>query len=204
MNFIFFAILHLFAILSPGPTLIGLTTFALNNRLKKTISFLLGISLGNLIFSSISVFGISELIFKIKILEIAFYFCSGIYLMIFGYKIFVAKSSIDGVTINSGKSFLMGFGIEISNPKSIFFTTSLVAIFITSESSIFIKLFCIFWLVCVSFIYEICIVLLFMKLKNIILKKIEIFNKIFGILLIIFGSRLTYLGLIYIIKIYDI
>lgn len=204
MNFLFFAILHFFAVLSPGPTLIGMVTFALNNGFKKTLPFLLGIGIGNLIFSTISVFGLSELIFKVNFVEIGFYFFSGGFLMFFGYKIFFQKPLKLGVKINPAKSFFVGFGIEISNPKSILFTTSLVAIVITPESSMLMKLFTIFWLVFISLIYEFCIIYGCLKFQNKILNNIGIFNKVFGILLIVFGVKLALSGYSSLLEIYDI
>lgn len=202
MDFAVFALLHLFAVLSPGPTLIGLVSFAVNNGFKKTIPFLFGISVGNFIFVAISVFGLSEFIFKIKALEIGFYFFSGLYLMYFGYKTFFKSTIEKGITIKPQKSFLMGFGIEISNPKSIMFTTSLVALILTAESSIFMQSFVIFWLSFVSFVYEALIIFFFVKVQDAILKRIGIFNKIFGTLLVCFGVRLAYLGLVSIFEIY--
>ena len=204
MDFAIFALLHLFAVLSPGPTLIGLVSFAVNNGFKKTIPFLIGISVGNLIFVVISVFGLSEFIFKIKPLEIGFYFFSGVYLMYFGYKTFLKSGIAQGIEIKAKKSFLMGFGIEISNPKSIMFTTSLVALVLTSGSSFFLKIFIILWLSVISLFYEVLIIMAFIKLKDSILKRIGFFNKIFGTLLIFFGLRLAYLGFTSTIEFYGI
>jgi threonine efflux protein len=195
MDFLIFAIAHLFAILSPGPAFIGMTNFSICYGFKKTVPFLLGLTVGNTILLVISFFGLSEIIFKFFILKIMFYILSGSYIFYFGIKIWNKKPPQKGIEIKSSKAFLTGFGIEISNPKSLIFTTSLIALTIKPDTAISFQILIFFWLVFMSFFYELVIAYSFSVFKNKIQKYLPLLNKIFGVLLLFFGARLIFFGL---------
>lgn len=199
MDFALFVILHLMAILSPGPTLVGMMTFSLNNGFKKTLPFVLGIALGNLLFSLIAILGLSEMIFKNVALKASFYLIGGGFLIFFGLKLLRKSKPEKQITIDKNTAFFTGFMIEILNPKSILFTASLFALFIKPESILFLKVLAVFWVVVVGFAYECLIVFLFSTFKKSILKIMSYLNNIFAILLVFFGSRFMFWGFLAII-----
>jgi threonine/homoserine/homoserine lactone efflux protein len=195
MNFLFFAIGHFFAVLSPGQTFLGMANMAIKSGFKASLPFVFGISVGNLIFSSIAVFGLSEIIFKNPVFSVLFYFFSGLYLAYFAFKLMVEKSEGKARQINVKKAFFTGLFIEVSNPKSVFFTASLVAIVISPESSLLMQFFVIFWLVFVSLIYEILIILLFATFRNKLMKHLKHINRFFAFFLALFGMKLIISGI---------
>ena len=196
MDFIIFAIAHILAVLSPGPVFIGLTNLALESGFKKAVLFALGIALGNIIFSLIAIFGLSKFIFEVKEVTIGFYLFGGVFLIIFGIKLFFKKKrDSSALKIDSTKTFFTGLLIELSNPKSLFFTVNLIALFVKPESSPTLKAFTVFWLVVVSFLYEIMIAWLFSIHREKVLKWLLLLNKIFSFLLIGFGIRLIFFGM---------
>jgi threonine/homoserine/homoserine lactone efflux protein len=172
---------------------IGMTNIAIKQGFKASVPFVFGVAAGNIIFSSIAIFGLSEIIFKNTIFSIIFYLLSGFYLIYFGFKLFFEKKSTKEVKTAKSKVFLSGFFIELSNPKSVFFTTTLVAILITPESSFALKIFVLFWMVVVSFIYELSIVLLFSIYRTKLIKILQSLNRIFGVILFVFATRLIFL-----------
>lgn len=196
MDFALFALLHLFIVLSPGPTLIGMITFAVNFGFKKTFPFVFGVALGNLIITAITVLGLSELIFKVQILKIIFYIGGGMFLIYFGINIAKKKDLKGDFKINAMKVFKTGFIIEVSNPKSILLTASLFAIFIKPESAMHLKIFASLWYIFASILYEAVIIFFCSFFKSKISKYMFYFNLIFGVLLVIFGSRFIYFGII--------
>ena len=194
MNFLLFALGHLLAVYFPGQTFIGMANLSVKQGFKATIPFILGVGLGNLIFVSIAIFGLTEVIFQNRIISIIFYFLSGAYLFYFGFKLLTEKQKIEGIKIKPSKAFISGFFIEIANPKSILFTVSLVAIVIKPESSFIFKLFILFWLCAVGAIYELSIIWLFSILRNKLLNYLKSLNKVFALLIFIFSVKLILMG----------
>jgi threonine/homoserine/homoserine lactone efflux protein len=203
MNFFIFAMGHLLAVLSPGQTFIGMTNFAIKYGFKQTSPFVFGTALANIIVCSIVVFGLSQIIFKSLIFSILFYMCGGGYLMYFSFKIFFDKAKQhkqDDFRINKKKVFLTGFFIDLLNPKNFLFTASLVAIVIKPESSLIFKCFVIVWLIALSVVYELLIIWFFSMYRLKILNILKAVNKIFGLILFVFGFKLIFEGIV-IIKI---
>ena len=194
MSFLLFALAHLLAVLSPGQTFLGMTNLAIKNGFWGAIPFTFGVFVGNLVFAIIAVFGLSEVIFKDATFSMFFYIGSGCYLLYFSFKLLVEEPVNRGIRINSRKVFLTGLLVEISNPKSIFFTASLTGMLITPESTMFLKIFVIFWLTIVSLFYEILIIWLFSLFRHKLLKYLKHLNRVFSVILFIFGARLIMLG----------
>ncbi len=203
MNFFIFAMGHLLAVLSPGQTFIGMTNFAIKYGFRQTLPFVFGTGVANIIISSVVIFGLSQIIFKSLVFSVLFYVCGGGYLMYFSFKIFFDKAKQykqDDFRINKKKVFLTGFFIDLLNPKNLLFTASLVAIVIKPESSLMLKCFTIIWLVVFGIIYELLIIWVFSTYRLKILNIFKAVNKIFGLILFVFGSKLIFEGII-IIKI---
>jgi threonine efflux protein len=194
MNFLFFAVAHFLAVLSPGQTFLGMANLAIKVGFWRAIPFAFGVLIGNLVFSFIAVFGLSEVIFKNEVLSMLFYMMSGAYLCYFSFKLFLEEPAKEGMEISPRKAFFTGLLVELSNPKSVFFTASLVAMVITPESTLFLKFFVIFWLTFVSLIYEVAIIWLFSLFRKKLLRYLKYFNRCFAVILLIFGVRLMLWG----------
>lgn len=196
MNFLLFASVHILAILSPGQVFVGITSIALKYGFRPALLFVLGVLFGNFIFAIISVFGLTEVIFKSFYFTLCFYTFSGLYLAFIGVKLLREKEYKIGKDekISKSKSILLGFLTDISNPKSAFFATTLAAIVITPESSLQFKIFIIFWMTFVSFFYEALIAFIISVYREKILKYIKQLNRFFGVIMIIFSARLLFLG----------
>ena len=195
MNFVTLILVHLFAVFSPGQTLISLINYALKGGARAAFQFLLGTIVINILFLWIAIFGLSEVIFKNKTFTFIFYILSALYLFYFSIKLFLEKpSDVIEANLPSHKTFLSGILIEVSNPKSVFFAAALTSIIITPESSIFFRYFIIFFLVSISIIYQSIIIFSILKFRSKLLSKLKIINKIFAVSLIIFAIRLILFG----------
>lgn len=195
MSFLLFALGHFLAVIFPGQTFIGMVNLAIKQDFKSTIPFVVGVGIGNLIFVIIAVFGLSEFIFKYKSASFLFYSASAMYLTYFGFKLLNEKRKNQAITIKPKKAFLTGMLVEVSNPKSIFFSASLVAIVIKPESTMMLKNFIVLWLFAVSMIYELLIIWIFSIYRFKLMKYLVILNKIFSVLLFVFAAKLLLLGI---------
>jgi threonine/homoserine/homoserine lactone efflux protein len=171
-----------------------MANLSIKNGFLGSIPFIFGVFLGNLIFVIIAVFGISEIIFKNLTFSTIFYVLSGAYLLYFSFDLLIGSIPIKPIDIKRSKVFFQGLFVELSNPKSVFFTASLVGMIITPESTMSLKLFVIFWLSVVSLIYEIFIIWLFSIFRSKINKYLKILNKVFCVILFIFGAKLIMMG----------
>lgn len=196
MSFLLFFIAHLLAVIFPGQTFIGMTNLSIKHGFTATLPFLFGIAIGNFIFASIAIFGLTEVIFKYKIISIAFYLGSASYLIYFGSKLLIEKPTNQGIKIKTRKAFLSGLFIELSNPKSIFFTISLVSIILKPESSLIFKLLILAWVCFVSLLYELLIVLLFSIFRGTLLKYLRTLNTIFAFIIFLFSFNLIYIAFV--------
>lgn len=138
-------IIQLLALASPGPDFFYILSSSLNKN--KTTQAVLGTTLGCMIWSSISAIGISALIFKYQFL-IGFLTLFGVCYLIY-LSIMIYKSR--NMPVGSGKTFLSGFYggflVNITNPKAIFYYSSIFSIFLANAhySFIFIVLI-IIWI----------------------------------------------------------
>jgi threonine/homoserine/homoserine lactone efflux protein len=189
-------IAHLFSVLSPGPAFIGSVNTAISSGFKKAILFLIGIAIGDIMVFSITMFSLSEIIFREDKVRIAFYFLSGCYVLYFAYKIL--KNSSKKIIIEkkiTNKSFIEGSIIGISNPKAFIFASSLLASYITPTTTLQIKIFIILLLTTLGFVYMILIVHIVSIYRSKALRYESIINKVFACFLCIFAFHLLYIAL---------
>jgi threonine/homoserine/homoserine lactone efflux protein len=195
MSFFIFAVAHLLAVLSPGPTILGMTNFTLNNGFRNALQFVIGTALANIIIAFVAVFGVSAIL-QNNVFNGIFHLFSGGYLMYFSFQLFYDKTTKQGLQINKNKVFWTGFIIRVLNPKSLLFAISLVAIVITPQSSLMFKYFIAFWFVFITAFYGI-IVIWFVDLFRIkVNNALKILNKIFAVILFLFGWKLIIDGII--------
>ncbi len=199
-DFLTIAIIHLFAVMSPGPDFIVVVKQCNVHGRKFGILTSFGISLGILFHVTYCILGISiiqeNFIFmnSVKIL-------GGIYLFYIGYiSLFNFKKNnslnIDNVNTESNflNSFLLGLFTNILNPKATLFFISLFSLFIDSGTSVVIKIFYGFWM-CFLTGFWFCLVSLFFTsnfFKIFISKYSLIIDKIMGVLLMVISTKLIF------------
>ena len=199
-EFLSIAIIHLFAVMSPGPDFIIVVKQCNAYGRKFAILTSLGISLGILFHVSYCILGIS-------IIQDNFFFMSsvkilgGIYLFYVGLMSLISFEKVNSFKFDERntkntftKSFFLGLFTNIFNPKATLFFISLFSLFVNSETPLIVEVFYGFWM---SFLtgFWFCLVSLFFTsnfFEIFISKYSLIIDKIMGILLMAISTKLIF------------
>ena len=114
----------------PGPGIAALIGRALGSNTSATMPFIAGIALGDIVFLTIAILGLSiiaktfaGIFFMIKIL-------GSLYLLFIAWKFWNEKIDKQQIEAKAGQSFLMttlgGFSVTMGNPKTIVFYLAMV------------------------------------------------------------------------------
>jgi RhtB (resistance to homoserine/threonine) family protein len=141
------ALVHLLAVVSPGPDFIMITRNSLIYSRRTGIYSSLGLGLGIVVHVTYSLVGIGFLIAKSIILFNFIKFLGAAYLIYIGYKSLTSKSSHlhlqnKGHMADMSKSaaIRIGFITNVTNPKATLFFLSLFTIVISPTTPLFVKL----------------------------------------------------------------
>lgn len=131
-EFITVAIIHLLAVISPGPDFIMISRNSLIYSWKVGLYSSIGLALGNLVHITYSLIGIGLIISKSIVLFTIIKFFGAFYLIYIGYKCLKSKSNQQQINntkerYNIGKlaAIRMGFLTNVLNPKATLFFLSL-------------------------------------------------------------------------------
>ena len=146
-EFLTIALVHLLAVMSPGPDFILITRNSLIYSRKAGIYSAIGLGLGILVHVAYSLAGIALIISKSIVIFSVLKFIAAGYLIYIGYKSLTAKSSV--VDINNKKTkdisklnaLKMGFITNVTNPKATLFFLSLFTVIISPQTPFSVKLF---------------------------------------------------------------
>ncbi len=119
-------------VMSPGPNFVAVTHRAASTTRHEALSMVLGIAIVNLLWATISVFGIGVLIASAPPLFMAVRTLGAIYLIWFGIRL-IRRSDVS--IANAGKTRRPGFGMalrdgiatNLANPNSMMFYASVFA-----------------------------------------------------------------------------
>lgn len=142
------ALVHLLAVISPGPDFIMITRNSLIYSRKTGIYSAIGLGLGILIHVTYSLIGIGLLISKSIVLFNTIKYLGVAYLIYIGYKSITAKASNLSVDakehkkdISKLKAIGTGFITNVTNPKATLFFLSLFTLVINPQTPFAVKLF---------------------------------------------------------------
>lgn len=142
------ALVHLLAVISPGPDFIMITRNSLIYSRKTGIYSAIGLGFGILVHVTYSLVGIGLLISQSIILFNFIKYLGAAYLIYIGYKSLTSKSSNLHLESHNKKTDIskfaairMGFITNATNPKATLFFLSLFTIVINPSTPLFIKLF---------------------------------------------------------------
>jgi homoserine/homoserine lactone efflux protein len=135
LAFITFAVPTFFILLSPGPTAILLTSQGAASGARKTFMAVLGIMATTVVYFILSAIGLAALIVASETLFQIIKWAGIGYLFYLGLSALLSKSG--GLSVDKSakpksatKLFLLGFAIEMSNPKAVLYYGSLLPQFI--------------------------------------------------------------------------
>lgn len=142
------ALVHLLAVISPGPDFIMITRNSLIYSRKTGIYSAIGLGFGILVHVTYSLIGIGLLIAKSIFLFNFIKFIGAAYLIYIGYKSLTSKSSRSGIEnqnyrkdISKFRAFKIGFVTNVTNPKATLFFLSLFTLVINPNTPLAVKLF---------------------------------------------------------------
>ena len=200
-QFLTIAILHLFAVMSPGPDFALIVRQSLCYDRKISIITSLGIGFGILFHIFLSITGVGIIISNSIILFDIIKISGGLYLMFLGYnsiasnvKIVLKVNQKSKNIKNNINAFLNGLITNILNPKATLFFLSLYTFIINNQPIVQIQIFYGIWMAIITTLWF-CLLSIILT-HPIIIKKIQkflnIIQNITGIMLIVIGIQLIF------------
>ena len=142
------ALVHLLAVMSPGPDFVMVTRNSLVYSRKTGMYSAVGLGFGILVHVIYSLIGIGLIISKSIVLFNIIKFLGAAYLIYLGYKSLTSKTARMDVNhtnhkkdISKLKALSIGFLTNVLNPKATFFFLSLFTLVISPETPLTVKLF---------------------------------------------------------------
>ena len=196
MEFFTVALVHFFAVSSPGPDFILVTRQAIKLGRKAAIYTSLGIGIGILIHSLAAITGLTLLISSNPYLFLCMKLAASLYLFYLGLMSIIQTSEtgneIERRDSSELNSFLIGFITNVLNPKAIIFFVTLFSIVLNNSTSAALLTIYGLYMSAATFLWFLLISYVFTN-KNLIEKYFYVlpaFEKIIGILLIIIASQI--------------
>ena len=146
--FLTVALVHLLAVISPGPDFMMITRNSVIYSRKTGIFSAIGLALGILVHITYCLVGIGYLISKSPVIFNIIKIAGALYLIYIGYKSLTSKSSpIEKESAGANKKSLtnmeaikVGFITNVTNPKATLFFLSLFTVVISQSTPFWLKL----------------------------------------------------------------
>ena len=199
-QFLSIAIIHLLAVMSPGPDFALIIRQSLSYGRKISIITSIGIGTGILFHILYCVIGLGMIISKYSYVFNLIKISGALYLMYIGYKSISSKSLLktegDILSNNTSNidSFFTGLITNVLNPKATLFFLSLYIFIINEQPSVYIQAFYGLWMSIVTALWF-CFLSIILT-NNSIAKRINKFanftQKAMGAMLILIGFKLLF------------
>lgn len=194
------AVIHLLAVMSPGPDFILVMRNSLVHSRNAGIYSALGLALGILVHVTYSLVGIGLVISQSILLFTVIKFLGAGYLIYIGYKSLTAKSkeiqieSKSEASLGKPASIRMGFLTNVLNPKVTLFFLALFTQVISPATPKAIQAMYGLEMSLMTFVWFgiVAVALSHGAIKNRFLKVQRRFEQVFGVLLIAFGVKVAF------------
>ena len=142
------ALIHLFALMSPGPDFFFVTQSAIRQSRSHALCAALGIALSILVWSICAVSGLHYLFQKMAWLQHVLMICGGLYLCYLGVQLLKSafKPTTENVSVQNEtpnvlksrkKLLIQGFLTNMANPKALVYFSSVFALAINTDATLF-------------------------------------------------------------------
>ena len=199
-QFLSIAIIHLLAVMSPGPDFALIIRQSLSYGRKISIITSIGIGTGILFHILYCVIGLGMIISKYSYVFNLIKISGALYLMYIGYKSISSKTLLktEGNILSNNTSnidsFFTGLITNVLNPKATLFFLSLYIFIINEQPSVYIQAFYGLWMSIVTALWF-CFLSIILT-SNSIAKRINKFSnftqKAMGVMLILIGFKLLF------------
>ena len=138
MLFLTVALVHIIALMSPGPDFFFVSQTAVSRSRKEAMMGVLGITCGVMVWAGVALLGLHLIIEKMAWLHTIIMVGGGLYLCWMGYQMLrgaLKKSDAPAPEpqvelARSGRSFLKGLLTNLANPKAIIYFGSVFSLFV--------------------------------------------------------------------------
>lgn len=138
MLFLTVALVHLIALMSPGPDFFFVSQTAASHSRREAMMGVLGISLGIVVWAGVALMGLHLILQKMAWLHQIIMVGGGIYLCWMGWQLLrsaraqqtqpAAEAQV--ALPKAGRSFIRGFLTNLSNPKAVIYFGSVFSLFV--------------------------------------------------------------------------
>lgn len=139
MLFMTVALVHLIALMSPGPDFFFVSQTAARRSHREAMMAVVGISLGIMVWAGVALMGLHLILQKMAWLHQVIMIGGGIYLCWMGYQLLRSaraqnmQPAPEAQVPMAGRSFLRGLLTNLSNPNSLIYFGSVFSMFISDN-----------------------------------------------------------------------
>lgn len=144
--FLTVAVVHLVALMSPGPDFFFVSQTAASRSRKEAMLGVLGITLGVMVWAGVALMGLHLILQKMAWLHEVIMVCGGLYLTWLGWQLMrsarqqhhqpAGENAEANVELaKKGHSFLKGLLTNLSNPKAVIYFGSVFSLFVGDDVS---------------------------------------------------------------------
>ncbi|MBW5825872.1 threonine export protein RhtC [Yersinia kristensenii] len=143
MLFLTVALVHLVALMSPGPDFFFVSQTAASRLRREAMMGVVGISLGIVVWAGVALMGLNLILQKMAWLHEIIMVGGGLYLCWMGWQLLKSARSKQDVSEGEvqvalpvrGRTFLRGFLTNLSNPKAVIYFGSVFSLFVGDDVS---------------------------------------------------------------------
>lgn len=143
MLFLTVALVHLIALMSPGPDFFFVSQTAASRSRREAMMGVVGISLGIVVWAGVALMGLHLILQKMAWLHQVIMVGGGIYLCWMGWQLLRSARSQNAQSTpapevkvalpKTGRSFIRGFLTNLSNPKAVIYFGSVFSLFVGDD-----------------------------------------------------------------------
>ena len=143
MLFLTVALVHLIALMSPGPDFFFVSQTAASRSRREAMMGVVGISLGIVVWAGVALMGLHLILQKMAWLHQVIMVGGGIYLCWMGWQLLrsarsqnaqsTPASEVKVALPKPGRSFIRGFLTNLSNPKAVIYFGSVFSLFVGDD-----------------------------------------------------------------------
>jgi threonine efflux protein len=139
MLFLTVALVHIVALMSPGPDFFFVSQTAVSRSRKEAMMGVLGITAGVMVWAAVALLGLNLILEKMAWLHSIIMVGGGLYLCWMGYQMLrgalkkeekAAQAPQVELATSSGRSFMKGLLTNLANPKAIIYFGSVFSLFV--------------------------------------------------------------------------
>ncbi|MEI7064689.1 threonine export protein RhtC [Dickeya chrysanthemi] len=142
MLFLTVALVHLIALMSPGPDFFFVSQTAISRSRREALAGVLGITLGVLVWAAIALMGLHLLLERMAWLHRIVTVGGGLYLCWMGWQLLRSalrkrdhqgEETVEVALPQRGKTFMRGLLTNLSNPKALIYFGSVFSLFVGDD-----------------------------------------------------------------------